>query len=608
MIKTIKIRAKTSQILGKTLLALFLLFFIACKKSKPAPVAPPSTPQHPPIDSSLMMKLGKKKENPYTVNMMRRAAMRVAPQKRNAIETNKIYYKFKPENDAHLQALIDFANEHGENVVLTTYPWDYEIAEDGQIYIDPAVSDPAFTYQYTALPVGHALPDVPYEVVEELYIPNREDEAEDEMESYALIVTGNAEMPQDTLRNTRWWWLPKYDPAGTITLADYSLGWENNALKQMRVRVHSWFDWTHVTTDNKGYFRSSWYKTSVGITALFSGSGAEIRYGYWENILHGVFYNFNHNKLGEISGKSANNKNFVIQKNADHWKKAVVHNAVIHFNEFARNNGMAQIASHTCIWIKDGKSTRGSAAMLKTFGLYIAVHDVLKWFMLIANIDIVARLLVSMPDVTLTFNEGDLTHNDYKSRNVRFEEMLSTLTFHELAHVSHAYVAGFRFWERVVRAETANILATSDSDPYRDGTKPNWTEAEVIGLAESWANFVAYRISNDKKISVALSDDVTIRESAFIRPFLDERYRTWMPLRLFYSLTDTKDINKTIVLRNSQDAEIRRHINRVTAMPIRDIYAQFRYASTLTEYKQVLSNTKSYQKQEILNLFNIYGY
>ncbi len=493
-------------------------------------------------------------------------------------------------------------------MVITTYPWDYEIAEEGQIYIDPAVSDPAFTYQYTALPVGHALPDVPYEVVEELYIPNREDEAEDEMESYALIVTGNAEMPQDTLRNARWWWLSKYWPDGRIYLHDYQDADyqkdKGNSLKNMRVRVHSWFDWTHVNTDDNGYFRSpNWYKMGVDITALFSGSVAEIRYGFWENFLHGIFYNFNHNKLGSISGKSANGKHFGISKGADHWKKAVVHNAVLHFNEFARNNGMAQIPSHTCIWISKGKDTKGSAPMLKTFGVYITVHDVLKWFIALSGIDFVARLLVSMPDVTLTFNEGDLTHNDYKSRNVRFEEMLSTLTFHELAHVSHAYFAGFRFWERVVRAETANILATSDSDPYRDGTKPNWTEAEVIGLAESWANFVAYKISSNKKISVSKSDDVKDRKNTFIRPFLDERYRTWMPLRLFYSLTDPKDFNEDIILYNSQGANIKTLKNRVTAMPIRDVYLQFRYASTLTEYKQALSNTKPYQRQEILNLF-----
>jgi hypothetical protein len=114
MTKFKSVSAQTPKLFGKTLLALFLLFFIACKKSKPAPATPTNAVQTPPIDSSLMMKLGKKKENPYTVNMMRRAAMRVAPQKRNAIETNKIYYKFKPENDAHLQTLIDFANEHGK--------------------------------------------------------------------------------------------------------------------------------------------------------------------------------------------------------------------------------------------------------------------------------------------------------------------------------------------------------------------------------------------------------------------------------------------------------------------------------------------------------------
>jgi hypothetical protein len=599
MTKFKSVSAQTPKLFGKTLLALFLLFFIACKKSKPAQVAPPNAVQTPPIDSSLMMKLGKKKENPYTVNMMRRAAMRVAPQKRNAIETNKIYYKFKPENDAHLQTLIDFANEHGENVVITTYPWDYEIAEDGQIYIDPAVSDPAFTYQYTALPVGHALPDVPYEVLEELYIPNRDDEAEDEMESYALIVTGNAEMPQDTLRNARWWWLPKYDPAGTITLADYSLGWENNALKQMRVRVHSWFDWTHVTTDDNGYFRSSWYKTSVGVTALFSGSGAEIRYGFWENFLHGVFYNFNHNKLGELS-RSSNNKNFVIQKNTDHWKKAVVHNAVLHFNEFARNNGMAQIPSHVCIWISKGKSTQGSAPMLKTFGVYITVHDVLKWFMLISNIDIVARLLVSMPDVTLTFNENS---------SVRLEEELSTLTFHELAHVSHAYVAGFRFWERVVRAETANSLATNFDDPYRDGTKPNWTEAEVIGLAESWANFVAYKISVNKGITLTRLDNIYNYKSQ-VRPGFSlanvREYKTWMPVRIFSDLSNK--VNIDIELYNHQGVYIRSLKSQVQNIPISALYGHLRYVSTITECKNRLANEYAWQRQSILDLFGIYGY
>jgi hypothetical protein len=626
MTKFKSVRATAPNLFSKTLLILFLLFFTACKKSKPAQVAPPNAVQTPPIDSSLMMKLGKKKENPYALNMMRRAAARVAPQKRNAIETNKVYYKFKPENDAHLQMLVDFANEHGENVVLTTYPWDYEIAEEGQIYIDPAVSDPAFTYQYTALSVGHALPDVPYEVVEELYIPNREDEAEDDMESYALIVTGNAEMPKDTVRNARWWWLPKYWPDGRIYLHDYQdANYERekgNSLKQMRVRVHSWFDWTHVNTDDNGYFRSpNWYKMGVDITALFSGSVAEIRYGFWENFLHGVFYNFNHNKLGSISGKSANGKHFGIAKGADHWKKAVVHNAVLHFNEFARNNGMAQIPSHTCIWISKGKDTKGSAPMLKTFGVYITVHDVLKWFIAISGIDFVARLLVSMPDVTLTFNEGDASQG-----GVRFEEMLSTLTFHELAHVSHAYFAGFRFWERVVRAETANILATSDSDPYRDGTKPNWTEGEVVGLAEGWASFTAYKIAKSKGIKVAKFYDV-LDYIISTRPRKDEnpsikygRGRSWIPRGMFWDLSYNDTRYLVLNTPNALGVDVMQYSlqNKVKNIPVRSLYEHLRYVSTITEYKNMLSNQQFWylengqwklnQRQDILDLFKVYGY
>jgi hypothetical protein len=244
---------------------------------------------------------------------------------------------------------------------------------------------------------------------------------------------------------------------------------------------------------------------------------------------------------------------------------------------------------------------------------------------LISNIDIVARLLVSMPDVTLTFNEGDA----YKDK-VRLEEMLSTLTFHELAHVSHAYFAGFRFWERVVRAETANSLATNFDDPYRDGTKPNWTEGEVIGLAESWASFIAYKIDIEKRIKVPWSDDITaynatIRPGIDFAPYFDDQIAkkgmSWRPMGLFWDLHSAagrgiyqyvKDNSTGKYITNSYLS------NTIKNIPIRSLYEHLRYAGTITDYKNVLSNQQFWyyengqwklnKRQDILELFKVYGY
>ena len=94
-----------------------------------------------------MIKLIKKKNNPYSVSNMEKAFESI--KKSNAristegleIATSHLYIKFKPKSYAELDLLkID------STLNLFPYPLDFEIT-DGSYYHDPNIPDSLPTYQ-----------------------------------------------------------------------------------------------------------------------------------------------------------------------------------------------------------------------------------------------------------------------------------------------------------------------------------------------------------------------------------------------------------------------------------------------------------------------------
>ncbi len=115
------------------------------------------------------MLLGRKRNNPYALTNMRSAFGNLYTKSSIILDATHKYVKFLPSSQEHLVLLEDW--ETDTNVALFDFPLEYEILEAGEKYIDPAVSDSLYTYQYASVPVDISLPGVPNQVIEELFIP-----------------------------------------------------------------------------------------------------------------------------------------------------------------------------------------------------------------------------------------------------------------------------------------------------------------------------------------------------------------------------------------------------------------------------------------------------
>lgn len=112
--------------------------------------------------------LGQKRNNPFTVSNINQAKTVVyGSNEPNKVATHN-YVKFKPTTEEHLDILEDW--ETYGNISLFDFPLEYEIISEGDAYFDPSVSDSIYTYQYASIPVGKEMPNVPYDIIDELHI------------------------------------------------------------------------------------------------------------------------------------------------------------------------------------------------------------------------------------------------------------------------------------------------------------------------------------------------------------------------------------------------------------------------------------------------------
>ena len=214
----------------------------------------------------------KKLENPYSVFNMKRAFHRLMSEgavslRQNPVHTTHYYVRFEPSDWAEYEALKSV-----KGLELFDYPLDYENYEYEGSFHDPGLPADKPTYQYAAVPVDFQFPNVPYTLLEELYLPE-EDEALSrdttllyQLEYKALEITGNWEEPvnggNDSERYGRW------RPSGRILVHDdvgaygnmisYLNLWDRHKIpvENARVRIRRWFTTVRAVTDEKGYFTS----------------------------------------------------------------------------------------------------------------------------------------------------------------------------------------------------------------------------------------------------------------------------------------------------------------------------------------------------------------
>ncbi|WP_027003229.1 hypothetical protein [Hugenholtzia roseola] len=266
--KTLENRKKSYFRIG--LLLGFMILFSACEKleeevelEKSERTA--SQYAEGEADETLPLVLGRKLENPYTVENMKAAVAVLGRRGYTLLEAENLeeshyYIKFKPKNEEEYSALL--ANN---DLTLYSYPLDYEVLERGSFYHDPTLPQDVPTYQYASVRKENKLEvTCEYEVLAKLYIPE-EDERLLELnqayvdmllnQAYAQTGTGGGngtpiEVDIDEPLVT------PYRPGGRILIYDTRLQM-NIGLQGAEIRANRWFTTYKATTDFAGNYRMS---------------------------------------------------------------------------------------------------------------------------------------------------------------------------------------------------------------------------------------------------------------------------------------------------------------------------------------------------------------
>ena len=251
------------KILITLLLITGIIIFVGCQKNRTGLNPQKGT-------NELVFKLGKKLKNPYSVANMKKAYANLTNNLKSgiSIHTTHYYVKFKPKNEKELNIL-----KQDTTLELYDYPLDYEVIEGQDVYHDPSIPDSLPTYQYCAVPVNYNFPNVDYDILEDLYIPEELETLKsknyfvDALVEEALRITGNLDEDgqksslKSIQRRRRW------TPAGRILVWD-DIGASGNIInylnisnphkipiEKVKVRARRWFT-THIGyTNEQGYFR-----------------------------------------------------------------------------------------------------------------------------------------------------------------------------------------------------------------------------------------------------------------------------------------------------------------------------------------------------------------
>lgn len=144
--------------------------------------------------------LGDKLPNPYSLSVMQNAADELADDESNLksakiLQATHRYIRFAPRDTAEVDLV-----ESDTTIFLYSYPMDYEVIQEGDTYTDPDMPEGVLTYLYCAVDVDHKLPNVPYDVLDDLYIleeTNVNEVAQDADDEDDITESGNKSVQAD---------------------------------------------------------------------------------------------------------------------------------------------------------------------------------------------------------------------------------------------------------------------------------------------------------------------------------------------------------------------------------------------------------------------------
>lgn len=414
-----------------------------------------------------MIVLGKKLQDPYTVENMTKAVESVYGTKagRVRLEATDYYVRFRPGDDGQLEALTKLG------VVLMDHPLDYAIAREGDYYHDPDIPEEEITWQYAAIPKDMAIPaGIAYEVIDECYIPEhatktRAGEGIDwalvEQESFRL--TGNA--AEGTLTRAGETAVPK----GRIAIVDGAYDSEPIGVAGVKVSCNSFVKFASCYTDEEGYYEMDRSFSSEPRYRLVFKNEKGFAIG-----LNTVLVPASVSTLGKCD---ASGVSLVVDKDSDRtlFTRCVVNNAGWDYWNLcgAGSPAVTLPPANLRIWIMKNLSV--SATIMQQQGATVdgtVIGEFLGEYAWIAK--------MFLPDLVVALGGKE----DYAS--IYAEAM------HGLAHSSHFMKVGKGWWNLLL-INNLKSFVTSSFTIYGTGTE---TGSGYTAVAEMWAYLMqckAYR-------------------------------------------------------------------------------------------------------------------
>ncbi|GGW75666.1 hypothetical protein DFQ11_1312 [Winogradskyella epiphytica] len=272
--------------------------------------------------------LGTQKKIPCSVENMAEAYQSILknptavkhPDKNYPINKTHLYVKFKPQDSIQYNKIVN-----DTILAVSDEPFEYEIANQGSIYLDPKANDTIFTFYYSVVPKDYQIPsEVPHEILKDLHFTSEDAIGEtpsekeenildfyEDLNTEALKISDNLEEDEkkehtyfqndpserlsyddvkrlglkvkdvqinyelepndeDVEGEARLFRRRKWRPRGTITVQEDAIN-QNVGVMGARVRVRKW-GWLVIRkahTNRNGYFETSRTRTKRVKYALY---------------------------------------------------------------------------------------------------------------------------------------------------------------------------------------------------------------------------------------------------------------------------------------------------------------------------------------------------
>ncbi len=431
------------------------VFFSACNKTELPDDAELSTSKNTKWNNTEMFAA-----KTFSVVNMKKAYSKLG-LKSDSINANAFYVKLIPATPEDIRLI-----ESDTFNVIFDYPLDVSINVKGTGTVDTFLNP-----RYLIVDDVSQIPDMSYEIKDELYLPNTDEDGKAIVT--AMILSGELEEPADkdtteVIEENKAGWIPKL----TIKVNN---GTTDVPLQDMRIRIGLYYD----RTDANGVVKNTRrHYGKIDVFGRFENNSVTVRKGLTE-----IAAIDRYDKIADDVSQSDYMRTLSIKKSSNEsmWMKATCFEAIRRYNAYCVGNGIAQ-ASNINLWITPVIGSRAAAPLFHVF------DDISTTFFK----SMAESFLVNSLSFTTTFIanligshlEPDIVIGDFSTTMTG-----ELLVFHELSHYSHAIKRGKTFWHNIVAGEIS-CMALADGDPYGDGTQPNATLASYIGLAESWANFM----------------------------------------------------------------------------------------------------------------------